>query len=141
MKKQSLLILVIILNLIIWINSLLPGSVSSSQSGFVANFIYPIFKGFFNYETFSLLVRKAAHFMEFLLLGLVTTFLYHKKQFKVYYLIAFMHTLIVAVIDEAIQLFVPGRAGLITDLLIDLSGALVGILIALLIINKRKSET
>jgi len=141
MKKKVLLVLVIIVNILIWVNSSLPATISSSQSGFVANIIYPLFKWLFDYETSTYLIRKLAHFTEFLILGVLVTLLYNEFKLNKYLLIAFTHGLMVAIIDETIQLFVPGRAGLVSDVLIDLSGVIIGILISYLIINKRKVKT
>ena len=48
MKSKVLLIVGIAINALIWVNSLLPGNLSSSQSGLIVNLIYPIFKYFFS---------------------------------------------------------------------------------------------
>ena len=74
-------------------------------------------------------LRKAAHFTEYLILALV----FYKAVFASgvkwgkSVLITFVFCLLYAVSDEVHQLFVPGRAFQITDILIDAFGASVGI--------------
>ena len=50
-------------------------------------------------------------------------------------MIAIIHAFIVACVDEIIQLFIPGRAGMVGDVLIDSLGAITGIIIAVIIIK------
>ena len=76
MKKRQIIWLIIALtiNLFIFSQSLLTGSISSAQSGFFTTPIYNfLIKMNFNVEreTVSLVVRKLAHFSEFSLLGLL----------------------------------------------------------------------
>lgn len=135
MKQKIILILAITINLLIWINSLMPGNISSTQSGIIGKFIYPIFENIIDYNTFITVIRKLAHFTEFAILSLLFTYVYKNKGFKRYYLLSLIHCVLTALIDEFIQIFVPGRAGLITDVLIDSSGVIFGLLISLLLIK------
>lgn len=72
-------------------------------------------------------VRKLAHATEYAILALLWFGVLASKPQAV--VIAFLY----ACTDEFHQLFVPGRAGLFTDVLIDTSGALAAMIIAWLI--------
>ena len=142
MKKHLPIVLVLLTTLFIWTNSLLPGSISSSQSGFITNLIYPIFKNIMSIDKLTVIIRKLAHFTEYAILGITLAYFYlsRSKQNK-YLLLALLQGVITGVIDESIQLLVPNRAGLITDVLIDTSGVVFGILVFYLIFrNKFKSK-
>lgn len=128
MKKRLPLILVLITTLFIWGNSLLPGSVSSSQSGIITKLLYPLFKNVMSVDTLTTIIRKLAHFTEYAILGLVLAYFYKSKTNK-YLLFALLQGVITAIIDESIQLLVPNRAGLLTDVLIDTSALLFGLLV------------
>lgn len=76
-------------------------------------------------------VRKLAHFSEYIVLGFLTSLIFLCFDFKSIRLIVFPLTLsaLCAAADEIHQIFVPGRSCQFTDVLIDSSGALLGILI------------
>lgn len=73
-------------------------------------------------------IRKSAHFVVYLILGvLVFNALFVSQMHQVRHaLIAIMICVIYATIDEFHQLFIPGRSGEITDVLIDSIGATIG---------------
>ena len=140
MKK--LLTLLIGLNLaLIWGNSLLPGASSDSLSGGVLAWLGQ-FLPFLLTEAGHTLLRKAAHFSEFAMLGL----LYGGRHRLVkgetpVHLMLFGMT--VACIDETIQIFTPDRASSLIDVWIDTSGFALGlavIITAYTIYNKIKGE-
>lgn len=79
----------------------------------------------------SVLVRKAAHFSEYALLGFLMGLLWVRQDGRSRFLLPEGLCLAAASIDECIQLFVDGRAGQLRDVCIDLSGATMGLLIAL----------
>lgn len=133
MKSKILLTIGILINIFIWINSLLPSNLSSSQSGLIVNIIYPIFKNIFDVNTFTTIIRKLAHFTQFMLLAIVSCYYFKSINMKKTYSATLTYGLLVAIIDETIQLFIPGRAGLITDVLIDLLGVLFGLFIVYII--------
>lgn len=135
MKRKTLLIIGVIINLFIWINSLMPASISSEQSGIIVNILYPPFKNIIEVNMFTKIIRKLAHFTEYMLLGIIFGLYYFNINKKNYYIITIIHGLLVAIIDETIQLFIPGRAGLITDVLIDITGVIVGVIILTIIIK------
>ena len=81
----------------------------------------------------SVFVRKLAHFTEFSVLGVLAVLLFTilRQRIPRTFLYAGMLGLSVAFCDETIQLFVPGRAGLLTDVWIDTAGVIVGASLAL----------
>ena len=87
-------------------------------------------------EGIQFFVRKGAHFTAYFALG-VTSFsafcTYGLKRY-IKHLLAFLLCVAYAISDEAHQLFVPGRAGQVRDVLIDSSGAVTGILLTSFII-------
>lgn len=85
-------------------------------------------------------IRKIAHFtiytlVGFLLMALMST--YDIKENKRIVTSQSIGTLY-ATSDEIHQLFIPGRSGQITDVILDSMGVLLGILIVLLIIEMNK---
>ena len=84
-------------------------------------------------------VRKGAHMTEYailtvFLLGVLGDIRITKQQFARAVLI----TAAYASTDEFHQLFVPGRSGQITDVLIDTGGAICGICLVYVIIKAKK---
>lgn len=92
----------------------------------------------FNLDTFNHIVRKCAHFMNYLVLALlVLNALRKKEKLKVKNVIfTFVICALYASSDEYHQLFVPGRGPQVRDVFIDSSGAVVGIGIYLLLYKK-----
>lgn len=91
-------------------------------------------------ETMGLVVRKIAHMSEYALLTLLLAFYLSCYSFsrRDWLLLAWGITVLYAVSDEIHQLFVPGRAGKITDVCIDSVGAGIGVLLICLLLKKRK---
>lgn len=79
------------------------------------------------YEVLSFPVRKCAHMTEYTVLyGTLVLAVGGWKQDRIKCLRrAFLLTVLYACTDEFHQLFVPGRAGLVTDVMIDSIGAFV----------------
>jgi VanZ family protein len=75
------------------------------------------------------MVRKFAHFVVYMILGiLIINAVLQMKKFKAKaYAIAPLLCVLYASSDEFHQIFVPGRTPLVTDVMIDSAGALVGI--------------
>lgn len=102
-----------------------------------------------------LFVRKAAHFCEFALLGVLfcialsVTFISKPSENMSLLrlctvLLSLPCSVAIAAADETIQLFVEGRAGALTDVLIDSSGAACATLIffaILLLFNAKKTRS
>ena len=76
-------------------------------------------------------IRKAAHGTEYAILSCLLLFALWKYSFtkRAKYVLAFLITAVYAASDEFHQLFVQGRSCQVTDVMIDSSGALVGLLI------------
>ena len=90
-------------------------------------------------------VRKLAHFFEYALLGLVSRFFLEswaaepfakRGKLKMLPLLAVVFSALYAATDEAHQLMVDGRSGQLRDVLIDSSGAVLGVFIASLLVHR-----
>jgi len=91
----------------------------------VASMIFPSLE----IELFNHVIRKNAHFIAYFILGLLTiNAIYWNKKFgHKAFIIALIISILYAVSDEIHQLFIPGRAGRLVDVLIDAFGAFCGI--------------
>ncbi len=91
------------------------------------------------------LIRKIAHFTLFFMLSVSvanTAFqLFGTEKLKLF-IFTSLFCLFYAITDEIHQIFVPGRAGMIKDVIIDLTGAMMGAGVFLLIryLYKRRKE-
>lgn len=90
-------------------------------------------------ELIAVIVRKAAHFMEYALLGgllFMGNYLTgDKKRTSAYIISAAVISAFYAVTDEIHQYFVPGRACMTADVILDSCGALAGAAAIMLIIK------
>ena len=142
-RPYLLLALSIAWTAVIWGHSLMSGPTSSAESSLVVNLARPLFEavGVRDVDLMGLVVRKLAHFSEYAVLGLLTGLLrarLRRTQAPAAALVAATAWPILApVVDESIQRFVPGRSGQPTDVLIDLSGALLGTVVAALLARAR----
>ena len=127
--------------------SLQSGDTSSQiSSGFgqwLIQTILPFAKEFLeeNWGMLHLIIRKGAHFSEYLVLGVLMRSTLHRYAHRLHAHLggtAWLMCVVVASCDETIQLFVGGRAGQVTDVLLDSCGAFVGIVIISLFINRGK---
>lgn len=77
----------------------------------------------------TLIVRKGAHVLEYAVLGLLARgmLLARHRERGGAVMPAGLLVALVPVVDECIQLFVPGRSGRVEDVLIDLAGVSVGV--------------
>lgn len=92
-------------------------------------------------KKYKLLVRKAAHFTSYFILGtlIIILFIDLKINIKKSNIITLIICFIYACTDEIHQLFISGRNGSFIDVLIDTSGAATAlIIIYLLLLLKRK---
>ncbi len=134
---------------------------STIQSNAVTEFVIRIFNSDFDLlpeteqesliEQYDGIIRKIAHFASYALLAylmyhtLVLASFFHYINIYVPAAISVVLCAVFAATDEYHQTFVDGRAGRFTDVLIDTSGALCGVLLAIVvlstvtaIVNKRK---
>ena len=141
MKKRILTILIAANLALIWGNSLLPGASSDAVSGGVLAFLGQ-FLPFLLTEAGHTFMRKAAHFSEFALLGLLYGGRHRLTKGETPpHLMLFGLT--VACIDETIQIFTPARASSLIDVWIDASGFALGLVViytAYTIYNKIKGD-
>ncbi|MGI6424217.1 MAG: VanZ family protein [Tepidanaerobacteraceae bacterium] len=90
-------------------------------------------------KVFSYIVRKAAHFSLYFVLGfLVINGLWKSGIYgsKGIYLGVFI-SLLYAISDEVHQLYVPGRGGQVQDVILDTVGSVVGILLYVNVFKER----
>lgn len=134
-------------------------AVSSWTSGNVIRLIAGIFRPSFGslpaaeqseiVASLQFLVRKSAHFSIYMILG-VLSFLaiisYEKLLFAMRLTTSCTVCLLYAASDEIHQLFIPGRSGEVRDVMIDFSGAALGITLSMLVfllicrIKKKRTE-
>ena len=133
-KRFIFITITLIWTAVIFSFSLQSGEVSGDLSGSVLEALL----GFFmpgvlespeKLELFHLILRKCAHFTQFMILGVLSSITL--KHMKVGYksIIGLGYCVLIASLDETLQLFVSGRAGRVQDVLIDSAGALAGIVI------------
>ena len=124
LNKKSLFFLIIyaVYILLIFRNSMDPADISSEKSGAVLLILNKLlFRG--KAVLTEHIVRKLAHFAEYTVAGILGMLFFKNLGFPV---LSLFSGLLVALTDETIQLFVPGRSGQITDVWLDFSGILAG---------------
>ena len=125
--------------LFIWGHSLLSGEQSGSESGFFLTLLRPVFEtfGLTDLDLMHLIIRKCAHFTEYMVLGILATrTLRPRLRGPWFVLLAFLALWIgVPSIDETIQSFVPGRGPAVADALLDMSGFATGFLLTTLVLR------
>ncbi len=116
------------------------GNDSSSQSNFFANIILQFIN--IDKETLTFLIRKVAHMSEYAILALFTYYALIKIAFnkRIIFQITFLISFLYACSDEFHQLFISGRSGQFTDVLIDSTGCLI-MLLFLYLWQKKKNES
>lgn len=117
----------------IFSNSLTPAVQSSAESGFVLRLVHQAINsvGLTAAWLTEHIIRKCAHFGEYTILGILL-FQSMKQLSCNEALRRQIHTLLVFFIpfvDETFQLFTEGRSGQISDVWLDMSGALAGTII------------
>ena len=122
-KCRRTVLLLLLTGLWLWFifgRSLQPAAASSEESGGVLELLQRLVPGLTMYA-----VRKAAHFTEFFVLGLLL-YLDAASLGRRSVLIPAGIGLAAACLDEWIQHFVPGRSGQLSDVLLDACGAAAG---------------
>ncbi|QWT17954.1 VanZ family protein [Collinsella sp. zg1085] len=130
--------------LIIWGNSLVPGDSSSVVSHGVLDKLrhglqlWGIPVGWLS----NFVIRKMGHLSEYTLLGVIAMQMFRPLRLvrRKVWGYALAAGVVSAVIDECIQLAVPGRSGQVQDVVLDTVGVLLGIMLALHLerCNKRR---
>ena len=145
-RKKIFLVLSIIWMAIIFYMSNQPSSISSAQSG---NFIEllkntpiigTVLKTLLESDSAQFVIRKSAHMLSYATLAVLWFMALHdnEKNIRKTSIIAFIITFIYACTDETHQLFIPGRSGEFRDVLIDSTGALIGLGIVYFITHKSR---
>lgn len=101
------------------------GNDSANQSNIIATIIQKFIN--IDWELLTFIIRKFAHMCEFAILFLLLYYGFRKNNLPYHY--ALIITFIYACLDEFHQLFIPGRSGQFSDVLIDSSGALMALII------------
>lgn len=130
--------------LFIWGNSLVPGQGSGSFSLAVMQAIHS-FLGTVGlpYEwVTNFVVRKCGHFTEYAVLGMLVSNAFDRDASHHGFELACiaLALMFVPCADETIQLFVEGRSGQITDVLLDCSGAATGAFLRYLFARLRRPK-
>ncbi len=136
MKNKPSTILMLLWMLLIFTMSSFDATESANQSNFIVNIITNIFK-IENIEVLSFIIRKLAHFTEYLILGVLVINMFTKNNLSKTYLLSIILCVIYATSDEIHQLFIPGRVCQIKDILIDSVGSITGIYLYKLLIKRK----
>ena len=93
--------------------------------------------GFNETELVEKLIRKLAHFTEYMILGILSYLLAKTwiKQRKICVAVVAIQLFVSAGLDEFHQSFVPGRYASFWDVLLDTAGGMTGVLLVILFIN------
>ena len=127
MKKSLSIILVLLWLSVVYGMSSFDATASQSQSNIIVNIINELFNisDINTINTISFIIRKIAHFSEYFILGMLMYNMMHNFNKKYY--IAMIICILCASLDELYQSFIPGRSSKILDVIIDSSGAILGV--------------
>ncbi len=113
---------------------------NSTQSNETSGFLITLLTELFGKAPSQNVIRTLAHFSEYAVLGfLVLNCIYAFTDKKRFFLSVGLSELY-ALSDEIHQLFVPGRAFQITDLLVDLCGIILGCAVIFIIIKAQRGR-
>ena len=122
---------------------------SNAQSSQIIQVLHQVFPSLSSHTSgldanaLTFIVRKTAHFTEYAILGILFYFFYRQilpqKNGLRLFALAILSSFLYACTDEIHQLFVPGRSGQFTDVLVDTFGAFCGCLLLLAIRRLRKA--
>ncbi len=138
LKKFINIGLLILWMIIIFVLSNDTGTASSNKSDGIASFISDIIS-FIDTDTLIFIIRKLAHFTEYLILGILFLNVlkdYNNIDIKLV-IITILFCFSYAISDEVHQLFIQSRSGKFTDVLIDTLGSSIGVIIYYLILKRK----
>ena len=130
MKRWILYIVLCLIVFFIWDNSLQNGGTSDGFSLIFAKWIAPIANklGFYgNIWALNRIIRKLAHLTEFTILGGVLYVVLRRDIEYGTVVKTIVVGIVIASLDEFIQLFSLGRSSQLSDVLIDTVGIIIGI--------------
>ncbi len=165
MKKQYVILLLLWLVVVGWMCLIFAFSMENAMESKETsnNFLASIFDLFIDsydsytpeqqmaiLEQYSFFIRKTAHFSIYTVLGffLANALSYQNTLYRNLhkgrgFALALLIGVLYAISDEIHQIFVPGRAGQVCDVLVDSAGVLVGVIGSHLLIwlfRKRKKD-
>ncbi|MDE6005230.1 MAG: VanZ family protein, partial [Oscillospiraceae bacterium] len=140
--RKIIPIILVILMIVMFCFSAQPANESSeTSSGFCIIFAKFLYLDYENYDIaiqtvitsgLEFIIRKTAHFTEYAFMGFLWYLYLADKKYNI--LISIGATGVYACTDEVHQLFVEGRSGQISDVLLDTCGGCFGVLIAFIIL-------
>ncbi len=118
----------------VWGHSLVPADASTEESSRFVFLVRPIFELFNNHdeELMTFVIRKIAHFSEYVVLMALALQCFRSWEIgrpKMMWALLVVWVCVPA-IDETIQGFVPERDPRVMDVLIDMSGGMLGMAIS-----------
>ncbi len=138
--KAFHILLTIMIMVFIFIQSALPADLSEVESGVIVKMISGLLGT--DSERTSFVVRKCAHFTEYLCLGVSLSWTVRDlavRPGKVpFALSSWIIGTVYAVTDELHQAFVPGRSCELRDVVIDSVGVAAGVLVLFILKKARK---
>lgn len=142
-KRTSWGLASIVMLFLIWGNSMLPGSVSSTISSQasqgILSVIYSLIPNLpLDFYSFHSFIRKAAHFGEYALLGICIYQFINTYAIKKSLYYALLICMICACVDEFIQYLTPNRLSKFSDVVLDGIGAFCGMGICRLVTRRRE---
>ena len=148
MKKYLKLLALFIWMGVIFFMSAQNAPESEETSNFVTEIIYWIYAFFVKdpmsgltfIERYAGIIRKLAHFSEFMILGILSVMNAEEFGLKNYEMCGAVFAILYAISDEIHQLFVENRYCSFIDVLIDSSGILCGVLLYHLLRKKWKKD-
>ncbi len=140
MKKLIWIIPILFISFIFFFSSL-DATTSEAMSDPLAIHTISFFQLDIDFDLITYIIRKCAHFIEYMTLGLMIVF---SHKFSPLFKSNFTYTLFafVGVIDENIQRFSEGRSCQISDMILDSFGYIFGLGIGILLLRilKRKGN-
>ena len=90
-------------------------------------------------DEITFFVRKAAHFTEFFVQGLMIglAYLFGRHKFSERFVYVLFFGLLTACSDELLQHFIEGRSDMVTDIWIDFSGVVFAVIVYYIIYLKK----
>lgn len=132
-KKKLATVLILLTLAFIWGNSLRTGEASQETSTGILAWINSFLNlGEAEAAIAHHLIRKAAHFTEFACLGALLVWRAYLNEEKPPIALPVLLGMAAGLVDESIQLFTPDRGPSLTDVWLDTSGVLAGVLLLLL---------
>ncbi len=144
MKKKIHLVLTILWMCFIFYLSNQPATVSEYQSGGFIDLlssiplIGSIITSMMKIGIAQFIIRKSAHMFLYFVLAILIYITINKNGDIKTYIISLVLTALYACTDEFHQLFIAGRSGEIRDVMVDSTGALIGLIIIFLLMKISK---